>query len=97
MVYSFARVGAALAMKVDDVHVQNRRLWVRLHEKGGKHHEMPYHHNLEAYHATKIGSHSFCATGITAYLKNGGKLERRPAWPTTGNTSRAGYRAPPER
>ncbi len=24
---------------------------------------------------TKIGSHTFRATGITAYLKNGGKLE----------------------
>jgi integrase/recombinase XerC len=34
MVYSFARVGAALAMKVEDVFVQNRRLWVRLLEKG---------------------------------------------------------------
>lgn len=45
----FARVGAALAMKVEDVYVQNRRLWVRLHEKGGKRHEMPCHHNLEAY------------------------------------------------
>ena len=33
MVYSFARIGAALAMKVEDVYVQNRRLWVRLHEK----------------------------------------------------------------
>jgi integrase len=34
MVYSFARVGAALAMKVEDVFVQKRRLWVRLREKG---------------------------------------------------------------
>jgi site-specific recombinase XerD len=127
MVYSFARVGAALAMKVEDVYVQNRRLWVRLHEKGGKRHEMPCHHNLETYlHAyidgcglagdskghlfrtigrgtgaltltplpqanayamirrralaagiaTKIGNHSFRATGITAYLKNGGTLEK---------------------
>jgi hypothetical protein len=43
MVYSFARIGAALAlaMRVEDVFVQNRRVWVRLHEKGGKHHEMP--------------------------------------------------------
>ena len=49
MVYSFARIGAALAMKVEDAYVQNRRLWVRLHEKGGKRHEMPCHHNLEAY------------------------------------------------
>ncbi|MGJ0427545.1 tyrosine-type recombinase/integrase [Methylocystis sp.] len=36
-------------MKVEDVYVQNRRLWVRLHEKGGKRHEMPCYHNLEAY------------------------------------------------
>ena len=49
MVYSFARIGAALAMKVEDVFVQNRRLWVRLQEKGGKHHVMPCHHNLESY------------------------------------------------
>jgi site-specific recombinase XerC len=42
MVYSFARVGAALAMKVEDAYVQNRRLWVRLHEKGGKRHEGAY-------------------------------------------------------
>ncbi|MEJ8629546.1 tyrosine-type recombinase/integrase [Sphingomonas sp. I4] len=49
MVYSFARVGAALDCKVEDVFVQNRRLWVRLHEKGGKRHEMPCHHNLDEY------------------------------------------------
>src|SRR3546814_13441171 len=49
MVYSFARIGAAVAMTVDDAFVQNRRLWVRLHEKGGKRHEMPCHHNLEEY------------------------------------------------
>ena len=49
MVYSFARVGAAPAMKVEDVFVQNRRLWVRLQEKGGKHHEMSCHHNLEIF------------------------------------------------
>jgi site-specific recombinase XerC len=49
MVYSFARVGAALAMRVEDVYTQNRRLWVRLREKGGKRHEMPCHHSLEEY------------------------------------------------
>lgn len=121
-----ARVGAALKMRVEDVYVQGRRTWVRLHEKGGKRHEMPCHHNLETYlHAyidaaglaadpkgllfrtttgrtgvltangmtqadayrmsrrraaqagiaTRIGNHSFRATGITEYLKNGGKLE----------------------
>jgi integrase len=49
MVYSFARIGAALGMKVEDVYTQNRRLWVRLREKGGKAHAMPCHHNLEEY------------------------------------------------
>ena len=36
LVYSFARIGAAIGMRVEDVYTQNRRLWVRLHEKGGK-------------------------------------------------------------
>jgi hypothetical protein len=31
------------------VFTQNRRLWVRLHEKGGKRHEMPAHHKLEQF------------------------------------------------
>lgn len=126
MVYTFARIGAALKMKVEDVYIQKRRTWVRLHEKGGKRHEMPCHHNLDAYlHAyidtvglggkpkntlfptalgrsgalserpmsqpdayrmigrraidagiaTKIGNHSFRATGITEYLRNGGRRE----------------------
>jgi hypothetical protein len=29
--------------------------------------------------ATKLGNHSFRATGITAYLKNGGTLEKAAA------------------
>ena len=36
-------------MKVEDAYRERRRLWVRLHEKGGKRHEMPCHHNLETY------------------------------------------------
>jgi site-specific recombinase XerD len=127
MVFSFARIGAALGMQVQDVFTQNRRLWVRLREKGGKPHAMPCHHNLEEYLTayleqtgimedekgplfrtvgrgtgqltrtslpqanayamvrrraaaagitTKIGNHTFRATGITAYLKNGGTLEK---------------------
>lgn len=141
MVYAFARVGAALGMKVEDVYTQNRRLWVRLREKGGKAHAMPCHHNLETYlhayldgtgiaadpkgplfrtikrgtgrgdgkltetpltqpdaHAmvrrraaaagimTRIGNHSFRATGITAYLKNGGTLEKAAAMANHAST-----------
>lgn len=137
MVFSFARIGAALRMRVEDAYVQDRRLWVRLHEKGGKRHEMPCHHSLEAYlHAyidgcglgddrkgplfrtiargtgqlsatplpqanafqmvrrrataagigTAIGNHSFRATGITAYLKNGGTLEKAAAMANHAST-----------
>lgn len=126
MAYSFARVGAVIQMKVGDYFVQGRRRWVRLHEKGGKEHDVPCHHNLDqfldeylaaagtagdrdgylfrtaagksgvltekpmrqqdAYRVvqrrakaagiqTRIGNHTFRATGITAYLKNSGKLE----------------------
>ena len=49
MTYSFARVSAGVAMNVEDYHPKGKRWWVRLHEKGGKRHEMPAHHNLEAY------------------------------------------------
>ena len=49
LIYSFARIGAALAMRVEDYYPQGKRWWLRLHEKGGKQHEMPAHHNLEAY------------------------------------------------
>lgn len=127
LTYSFARISAALAMNVEDCFDQGRRLWLRLHEKGGKHHEMPAHHKLEEYlHAyiqeagiadepkaplfqsargrtnlltenrldrnnarmmikrrardagisTRIGCHTFRGTGITAYLENGGTLEK---------------------
>jgi site-specific recombinase XerD len=49
MTFAFARIGAVVAMKVEDYYPQGKRWWVRLHEKGGKRHEMPAHHNLEAY------------------------------------------------
>jgi site-specific recombinase XerD len=47
MVYTFARVNAVISMKVEDYFTQGRRGWVRLHEKGGKEHEVPCHHSLE--------------------------------------------------
>ena len=36
MIYSFARIGAALGMVVEDVYTQNRRLWVRLRGKAAR-------------------------------------------------------------
>ena len=49
LVFSFARVSAAIKMNVGDYFPQGRRMWFRLHEKGGKHHEVPAHHNAEDY------------------------------------------------
>lgn len=129
MIYSFARVSAAVSMRVEDFYVEGKRWWLRLHEKGGKRHEVPAHHNadefLDAYlKASGIGGdkksplfrslnrsgqvtergmtrndalrmvkrrvkaaglsfktscHSFRATGITAYLENGGTIENAQA------------------
>jgi site-specific recombinase XerD len=49
MVYSFARVGATVTMRVGDYFQHRKRLWLRLHEKGGKRHEVPCHPTLEEY------------------------------------------------
>src|SRR5262249_45527051 len=55
MVYSFARVSAVVGMKVEDYFQNGKRWWFRLHEKGGKVHEVPAHHNAEAYVDAYLG------------------------------------------
>jgi integrase/recombinase XerD len=49
MTYTFARVGAVVALSVEDYFPQKKRWWLRLHEKNGKVNEMPCHHKLESY------------------------------------------------
>ena len=49
MIYSFAHVGAVVGMNVEDYYQQGKRFWFRLHEKGGKRHEVPAHHKAEEY------------------------------------------------
>jgi len=49
MVFSFARVGAVVGMDVEDYFQKGKRWWFRLHEKGGKYHEVPAHHKAEEY------------------------------------------------
>ena len=53
MLYSFARVSAVLGMRRQDYFQQGSRGWLRLHEKGGKRHDVPAHHRaaeaLDAY------------------------------------------------
>jgi site-specific recombinase XerD len=46
---TFARIDAAVQMDVKDYYINGTRRWIRLHEKGGKEHEMPAHHKLEEY------------------------------------------------
>lgn len=129
MLFTFARVSAALGMAVGDYYPEGKRWWLRLREKGGKVHQLPVHHTAEEYldeyldaagirdqphaplfqsinaaglltgrplgrgHAlrmikrrarradlaTSTCCHTFRATGITAYLSNGGTLERAQA------------------
>jgi len=79
MVYSFARVGAALAMRVEDVYPQSRRLWGRLREKGGKIHALPCHHTLEDY--------------LVAYLDGSG-LRDDPKGPLFRTIGRKRYERP---
>ncbi len=46
---SFARISAALGMNVGDYYRQGERHSLRLHEKGGKHHEVPCHRMARQY------------------------------------------------
>src|SRR6202042_2354290 len=49
MCYTFSRVSAAVGMRVEDYYQNGKRWWIRLHEKGGKRHEVPVHHLAEEY------------------------------------------------
>jgi integrase/recombinase XerD len=49
MTYAFARVGAVVALTVEDYYAQKKRWWLRLREKNGKVTEMPCHHKLEEF------------------------------------------------
>src|SRR5918998_4235367 len=82
LIYTFARVSAAIGMNVEDYYVQGRRSWVRLHEKGGKQHDMPAHHLLESYvdeYVTEAGiaSHKDTPLFRTAAGRTGTRTERR--------------------
>lgn len=49
MTYTFARIGAALKLRTEDLYWQDGRLWIRLSEKGGRTHALPCHHKLELW------------------------------------------------
>src|SRR5262249_24767062 len=66
LTYSFARIGAALKMKVEDLRPQGAGWQVQLHEKGGKQHAMPCHHAL--------------AEALRAYIDAVGIAEDNKSW-----------------
>jgi integrase/recombinase XerD len=84
-VFSFARVSAALAMKVEDYYTEGRRAWFRLHEKGGKRHEVPAHHNADAYLHAYIEAAGIAAEKKTPLFRSAAgktqKLTDRPMDP----------------
>jgi integrase/recombinase XerD len=88
MVYSFARVNAVLEMKVEDYFVQGRRGWVRLHEKGGKEHEVPCHHNLDKY------LDEYIAAARIAGIRTGLSSAPPPARPASSPATPCGSRMP---
>ena len=49
MLYTFGRVGAVIAMDVEDYRISNHQRSFLLHEKGGKEHQVPAHHKLIEY------------------------------------------------
>jgi site-specific recombinase XerD len=66
LTYSFARINAALKMKVEDLRPRGAGWTIRLHEKGGKQHTMPCHHAL--------------AEALRAYIDAAGIADDRKGW-----------------
>jgi site-specific recombinase XerD len=70
MIYAFARIGAVVAMRVEDYYPNGKRWWVRLHEKGGKRHEMPAHHKLEHFLDEYLTAAGICEDGKSPLFRS---------------------------
>ena len=57
MVYSFARVSAVLGMRRQDYFLQGTRGWLRLHEKGGKRHDVPASPDVRGHRDVRASRH----------------------------------------
>jgi site-specific recombinase XerD len=66
LTYSFARVAAALKLKVEDLRSNGTGWQIHLYEKGGKEHKMPCHHAL--------------AEMLHVYVATAGIAEDRKGW-----------------
>jgi site-specific recombinase XerC len=82
LAYTFARIGAAVNLKVEDYYPLGKRFLLRFKEKGGKEKDLPVHHKLEELldeylKATGLGSELGSFLFLAALGKTG-KLSRRP-------------------
>jgi integrase/recombinase XerD len=75
MVFTFARISAAVGIDADDLFRQKNRLWVRLHEKGGKVHDMPTHFRLEEYLHAYVEAAGLPEVGTAPLFQS---VKRRP-------------------
>jgi site-specific recombinase XerD len=66
LTYGFARITAALKMKVEDLRPRGAAWVLRLHEKGGNQHAMPCHHAA--------------ADALHAYIASAGIAEDKKGW-----------------
>ena len=98
MIYSFARIGAALALDVGDLFREQHRLNVRLTEKGGKVHQMPCHHTLDVYLASYTAMAGLGADARAPLFQtmtrdrrrlSGRRLNRSEAWYMVRRRARA--------
>ena len=49
LVYSFARVSAAISLRAADYYTQGKRSFFRLNDKGGRYNVVPAHHVAQEY------------------------------------------------
>ena len=49
LVYNFARISAAVSLRVADYYSHRSRSFFRLHEKGGRYNVVPAHHTVQEY------------------------------------------------
>jgi integrase len=102
MLFSFARISAVLSLKRGDFYYQGPRRWLRFHEKGGKEHEMPAHHEIEEtidQYLARVSIEDkqplFQSVNKTGTALSGRALNRHNAWAAIRKRARnAGFLTP---
>jgi site-specific recombinase XerD len=75
MTYTFARVSVVVTIAVEDYYPRG----VRLHEKGGKRHEMAAHHKLEAFLDEYLSAAGIREAGKSPLFPSSARPPAKPA------------------